>query len=565
MEIWQALFDVLVLLLGALVVGTLLERVRQSAVVGFILAGMFLGPHVLNIVKSSEEVTILAELGVSLLLFGIGLEFSSSRLHQLRSAGLLGVLQITSTAVVSAGLAFAFGFSWREAVGLGLILCLSSTACVLRVLTDRSELDSGPGRNSLGILLVQDAAVIPLAFGMEFLALGGEGGNGGAHPLTVLLGAAGFGIGLWGLLRFVAPWFLGTRVLTSNRELSLLLAVVAGLGAATGAHKVGVSPALGAFIAGIVLAGSPFAVQVRSDVGALKTLLLTLFFGSVGMLADPSWIAAHFLEVMGLLVGLITLKAALVAGIVRVITGRWKHGIASGLAVAQIGEFSFLLAELGAGSVVSPEVSPYLVSVILLSLLVTPYLVAVGRPLERFLIRQTRVDLDGDDGDEGGPSVLLIGYGPSGQRAAAELSRAGRSLMVIDLNSDSINRAKDLGHRGIVGDASQSELLEHTRIEDLDLVVVTLPDPNAVELVVQTIRGLRADLPLVVRARYHIHRGRFMKYSDVHVIDEEEEVGIRLGEAAAHCLGAPPMPLDPDSIESPPEEETNNDRESSPA
>ena len=549
MEIWNALFDILVLLVGALVLGTLLERVRQSAVVGFLLAGMLLGPHGLDIVDSGEEVQMLAELGVSLLLFSIGLEFSRSRLAQLRSAGLLGLLQVILTAVVGYAAGSALGLGWREATGMGLILSLSSTACVLRILTDRSQLDSGPGRNALGVLLVQDAAVIPLAFTVEFLALDPETQAAGTGPFTVIFGALGFGIGLWLVLRFVAPWLLGSRVVSGNRELSLLLAVVAGLGAATGAHAVGVSPALGAFIAGIVLAGSPFAVQVRSDIGALKTLLLTLFFGSVGMLANPAWIAEHLFEVLGLLAALVLAKAAIVAWIVKVITGHWKNGIASGLALAQIGEFSFLLMELGKGPVVSSETEPYLVSVILLSLLITPYLVVFCRPIERWILRRGVLDSDVVEGSESA-EVLLVGFGPSGQRAAEEIARSGKRVRVLDLNSDSVVRARELGYEGTVGDASHAEVLEHADLGILELVVVTLPDPTAAELVLQTITRLRPEVLVVVRARYHIHRARFERYPQARVVDEEEEVGVRLGERAVDCLIPSVRPLETDKTTS---------------
>ena len=172
MEIWHALLDILFLLLGALIIGALLERARQSAVVGFILAGMILGPHGLDVVESTDEVKLLAELGVSFLLFGIGLEFSRSKLARLRSASVLGVLQVIATAGLATAGCAAFGLDWRASVGLGLIVALSSTACVLRVLTDRAQLDSGPGRNALGVLLVQDVAVkAPLRLITELLGV----------------------------------------------------------------------------------------------------------------------------------------------------------------------------------------------------------------------------------------------------------------------------------------------------------------------------------------------------------------------------------------------------------
>lgn len=300
---------------------------RQSAILGYLAAGMLLGPYGLHWVETREEVSLLAELGVALLLFSIGLEFSWSRLRRTGAAGLGGgSLQVVVTVLLGAGLLALFGMEPRRAIAMGAVLALSSTAYVLRVLASRAEIDSLHGRTAVGVLLAQDVAVVPLVMLVSVLGGGGSGGEI-LMELGRLLGfALLLVLAIWVVFTHLVPRLLGAEVLRRNRELPLLLAVASGLGSALGAHTLGLSPALGALLTGMMLAETPFAPQVRADVSALRTLLLALFFGSIGMLRDLGWIAGHPLQVALFVGGAVIGKGLVATLVLRVMRVPWLPG-----------------------------------------------------------------------------------------------------------------------------------------------------------------------------------------------------------------------------------------------
>ena len=373
------LFDILVLLGGALVLGVLCERLKQSPILGYLAAGTLLGPNALQIVSSADQVTQLAELGVALLLFTIGLEFSWPRLKKLGTAAFGGgAAQVIITMGIGTGCALGFGVSWKTAISIGAIVALSSTAVVLRLLISRSEIESAHGRYALGILLMQDVAVVPLVLLVTVL-----GGNGSAQEMgTDVLLAIGGAILLVGvlyvLLNKVAPKIMGLGELQKNRDLPILLAIVIGLGSAWGSHKLGLSPALGAFVAGMILAESPFATQIRADIGSIRTLLVTLFFSSIGMLGDPAWFVSNLPAVLGLVAAIVVGKSVLIWGVLRVFGLTHRNALAAGICLGQVGEFSFVLAAVGRGTVISEEVFTLIISTTIVTLFLTPYLVARG-------------------------------------------------------------------------------------------------------------------------------------------------------------------------------------------
>jgi CPA2 family monovalent cation:H+ antiporter-2 len=261
-------------------------------VLGYLLAGLLLGPNAYG-PETAQHQTIsnIAELGVALLLFAIGLEFSLKRLWRMGPVGLGGgTAQVILTVGIGAAISFAFGLGAQAAIGIGAIVAFSSTACVLRVLTDRGQIDSFHGRNSLGVLLLQDIAVVPLVLIISMLDQGdisyGQLAVGMARSAILFLAMT---VAFWAFANFVLPRVLRTSVLLANRELLILLAAVLSLGSAWVAHSLGISPALGAFVAGMVLAESPYALQARADIGTLRTLFVTIFFVSIGMLGDPKW------------------------------------------------------------------------------------------------------------------------------------------------------------------------------------------------------------------------------------------------------------------------------------
>jgi len=545
MGISEALLDVVLLLGAGALLGGLLVRLRQSAIVGFLLAGVLLGPNALNVVQHEREVMSLSELGVALLLFVIGLEFSWSRLRAMgRSVLSGGAVQVVVTTLLAALVAWYAGLDVAASVCVGAAVALSSTASVLRVLTTRGEIESVHGERALGILLVQDIAVVPLVL---LVTMATEGGT----PMEVALGAgktlavaALLVAGLFVVFFLLVPRFLRAGSVHANREICLLVAVVSGLGAAIAAHAAGVSPALGAFLAGMLLAESPFAVQVRADVGGLKTLLMTLFFASIGMLADPAWIWQHA-STVGATVGAVVVgKALIVLLVLRGFSTGWPGAIAAGLCLGQTGEFSFVLAQIGRGHVLDEDTFLLVVSTTVLTMMATPYLVSLGPWVSARAARLRGSAPAAQDRSRSRTDALVIGFGPAGRLVCDRLSE-GRTVTVIDQNPQFAPVARALGYHAVTGDARNAEVLEHAGIEQAALIVVTVPTPDAVVDIVRLVRELSPPTRVLARGRFQ-RSTEAIRVAGAHVIaDEEHEVGRWLAEAALEELEPPEEAADP--------------------
>lgn len=544
--VWEVIFQLFALLSAALVIGMLFERFGQSAILGYLIAGMTLGPQVLGVVSQDSGVPVIAELGVSLLLFTIGLEFSARRLLRLGPiAGFGGSLQVGLTLLLATTFTWLFGLELKPALCVGCAVALSSTACVLRLLTDRSEIDSVHGRAALGILLLQDIAVVPLVLFVTMLS-----GGGGVSDMLLGLGkAVGLIVAMVAGFRFLAGWVIPSVMkqlsLSRDRELLVLLAVVLATGSALAAHALELSPALGAFIAGMMLAESPFSTQIRADVGGLRILFVTLFFASVGMLGDPVWIAGHFPSVIGLTVLIIAGKALVVSVIARSFRLPTRYAVATGLALAQVGEFGVVIAGIAkSGGVLGDDPFRLLVSATLLTLFATPLLVRLARPagrcFENWLNRSGKSSSDpAPESDPAGDTrhVIIIGFGPAGQRVASDLEQMSDvSCLVIDLRPANIDLAKSMGLRGVLGDATHLEFLIHQGIERASAVIITVPDHRTVVRLVGSIRHLADDIAIVARARYHAFTDEVIEAGATVTVDEEQLTGRRLIAATREVL-----------------------------
>ncbi|MHC4822725.1 MAG: cation:proton antiporter [Planctomycetota bacterium] len=537
MELWGVLLDILILLFAALTLGVVCERFKQSSILGYLVAGTLLGPNALQVVSSAAEVTALAELGVALLLFTIGLEFSWGRLKSLGSAALGGgAIQVLVTIGVGAGVAAALGLSWKTSIVIGAAVALSSTACVLRLLASRAEIDSPHGRHALGVLLMQDIALVPLV--LLVTLLGGEGtlAQVGADVLKTLAWAAALVLVLYLLMVKVLPRVLQLQSLLRNRDLPILLATVTGLGSACGAHFLGLSPALGAFVAGMLLAGSPFATQIRGDITSLRTLLVTLFFSSIGMLGDLAWFLSNLIPVLALVLAIVVGKAILIWAILYRFGLTHTHALATGICLGQVGEFSFVLVEVGRGTLIDEHLFALLISATIMTLFLTPYLVALAPRLSSlgvsFLHRMKLLSLErrptAIDEASAGPEYVIIGFGPAGQAVGQAVHRISQRVAVVDLNPGLVDLVQDLGIVGHIGDAMQADVLEHAGVLSASAVVVTVPDPVAAQAIVALVRSIAPEVHIIARARYHRFRHTLVGAGASEVVDEERLVGSRL-------------------------------------
>lgn len=529
MDIWTILRDVVVLLAAALLCGGVVSRLGHSPLIGYLLAGMLLGgPGSLSVIQTQHEIEVVAELGVALLLFSLGLEFSAQRLKKLGGKPLWGgVLQVLLTLLVGACALWPLGIPLRAGIAFGAMISLSSTAVVLRMLVERSELERPHGKNCLAVLLTQDMAVVPLALMMTIL-----GGEGGVWRMATTAGwlivaTTGLVVGLL-ILNQIALLCLGTLTLQRHRELTVIFAVATGLGSAWAAHAAGVSPALGAFVAGMLLGSSPFATQIRADVASLRVLLLTLFFSSAGMVADPHWMWANWPLVLVATLFVTLGKLAVVWAIFRWLGQSTRVAAATGFCLAQVGEFAFVLGTMGKTSgVVSNELYALVISTVIASFMVSAFMVPsavwFGDWMAKWFDPHVR-DLQGEPGSEWVPDVVLIGFGPAGQASSQALLDRDLRVTVIDLNHEGIKLAKQQGFHGEIGDATQIDVLEHAQVPLCKAVIITVSHYQSALTILDNVRQIAPHAYVLVRSRYKLYTDEFARRGVVVVGDEEEVI-----------------------------------------
>lgn len=501
----------LVLLFGlAVVVVGLMSRIGIPTIAGFILAGIVIGPKALGIVEDSHEVEFLSEIGVALLLFGIGIELELPRLRRLwRPVAIGGFLQMSLTGGAATTLALLAGFDTGAAIFLGFLCGVSSTAIVLRGLESRGEIDAPHGRLTLGILIFQDLAVVPM---MLLVPVLGGGAGTGVDVAWALLRALGVLVAVVALAWLAVPRVLDLVARTRQRDLFVLTVFLVSLGTAWVATTAGVSLALGAFLAGLVVAGSHYRHQVLAELIPFREILTSLFFVSVGMLFDPDVLLADPLAVGGIFAVLVLGKFLLVAITAAVMRLPLRVCILSGVALAQVGEFSFVLLHAAPeGGLLPGAVEERLVAAVILSMLITPLAFAVGPRLAagagriQVLTRLLGVASADDLSDE--PRVLenhviIAGYGMTGAELTAALAACGVPHVVVDLNPDNVRQAAQDGVPAYYGDVTSAEVLDHLGLARAREVVIVINDPAAARRAITAIRERSPAVRILVRARY---------------------------------------------------------------
>lgn len=548
---WRFLGELLLLLGGAVAAGAALEAIGVSAVIGYLLAGVILGPGLTGMVGDVESFEVVAELGVALLLFSIGLEMTPAKLRGFGLRGaVVGLLQIVITAVGAGLAAWLFGMGLRGSIVAGSMIAMSSTAVVVRLLVDRGEIDSPRGREALSVLLAQDVAVVPILImvgilgSLDTATASVDATEAASQAADKIADAAiGFLIVVLALVLagvFLLPRLLGTAVFRKNRDFAIVIAIITCMVAAWGSHALKLSPALGAFLAGIILARVSFARQIRADTGALRAVFLTLFFASVGLLANVrELIEPRMLALVGGILGIgLSIKVLATFVAIRLSGGQRKVAIAAALCLAQFGEFSFVVgSEARTLGVIDDDTFQGLVGASLLSLLATPFLLANAGPLairiEAALVALrlwrpfTHVEDERAAGMRG--HVIVIGYGPAGEEAARTVRLAGYDPYVLEMNPRSAQRAETEGMMAEIGDGTNREILEHMHAADAAAFVVSIPDPGASLATIHQIRSINRDALVVVRGRYAWRVSEMVAAGADHVINEESTVGTLLG------------------------------------
>ncbi|UCG85510.1 MAG: cation:proton antiporter [Gemmatimonadota bacterium] len=547
MDLWTGLLDILILLSAAMVLGSLCERLRQSPLLGYLLAGTLLGPNALDLLPSHTAVSTIAELGVALLLFTIGLEFSWRTLRAVGPVALGGgSLQVGLTSILTTVVCLMLGLGLPAAIAVGAMIALSSTAAIVRLLANRAELDAVHGRNAVGILLLQDIAVVPIMLVIAALSDGGSTAQLGLAVARTIGMAVLLVVALRLLLNYGLPLILSARIAALNRDLPILLAVAIAAGAAWASHTLGFSPILGAFLAGMLLAESPYATQIRADIVPLRTLFVTLFFSSIGMLANPAWVAENWPVLAAVVAAVVIGKAALTAGVVWLFHSPPSQSVATGVVLAQVGEFSLVVAGVARdGNLIDVGLFDLIVATLMVTLFLTPFLVALAPRLAMMVGRlstpaRVTAGSAGDEPAQPGISghLVIVGFGPAGQRVAeVMMGEPDLPIVVVELTPRTAEQAVAYGLKTYLGDATRGEVLEHVDIRNAVAVVLTVPDPSTARQVVQQVRALAPDTCIIVRSRYHVHRWQLDVAGAHAVVDEENEVGVRIAAEVRQRLG----------------------------
>ena len=544
MEFWHVVGDITILLGVAVLLGIIAERFGFSGVVGYLLAGTLLGPGLLDWVTSDEEtIRVIAEIGVALLLFTIGLEINGQRLKELLGRGMaLGIFQILLTGTLGYAIANLFGASPKASIVVGGMAALSSTAVVVRVLQDRSELDAAHGRLTLSVLLVQDLAIVPIMLLIGLLAESptehiavSPSSEIGAKFVVVVITTYLIGI-------LVLPRTFGAAIIRRSGEFPAIIGLVTCFSAMWLAHQLKLSPALGAFIAGLILAGSPFSAQIRGDMAPLRHIFLTLFFAATGMMADLPWLVTqqHFILVVVVAVAIVVGKSGIIWVVGMMCSQSRRISIATGLCLAQIGEFSFVIGAAGLKfGLIEDDHFQLMMSSSLLTLLIAPMLIGkarrISKGIDSVLGKDQPVELDEEIASLRN-HVVVLGYGVAGQKVVTGLLETGNQVLVIDIGPVGVQQAQQDGAVVILGNAQRRDTLEHAGLERAKLLVSTLPDHRASSESIELIRSIASSLPIIARSRYSRHAIMLSLAGADIVVDEEECVGQSLEVQAIQQL-----------------------------
>jgi len=498
------LAELVVLLALAAAGAALFERLRLPSIAGFLVAGALVGPGGFALVSDPAAVRTVAETGVVFLLFEIGLELPVERLRRLLKSGLTaGALQVGITLALTAAVAVALGVAWRAALVLGALVAMSSTALVVRLLSERSELDAPHGQLAVATLLFQDLCIVPFLLAVPLLA--SPAPLGFAPIIGALARAALAGAAFYSVTRFALPRVLSAAAGLRSREVFSLVAVLVVVGAAVGAEGLGLGLAVGAFLAGLAASASPWGHQLVAEVLPLRGVLLGVFFTAVGMLLDVR-LAWQHAGLVALLFGAATvLKAAVVAGSLGfVLRFSRRVSVLAGLALAQTGEFSFVLAAAATSAgLLDGELSQAFVAASVLSLVATPFLLRAGPALlDRGARRTPGPQLAAPAKGLSG-HVLVIGHGLAGRNLTRVLQATGIPWLAVDANPSSAVEAQARDESRVVyGDATRPALLEQLGVKSARVVVVAITDPLATRRIVSLVHRLSPRAKVLARTRY---------------------------------------------------------------
>lgn len=536
----STLTDLTVIFALAVLAAIVSHRLNQPTAIGLLLAGVIAGPDVLGLVRNAHQIETLSEIGVVLLLFVIGLEFSLADLAHMRRQFLVGgTIQFLGTSAIVGAATLAMGSTPQQSVYIGFVVALSSTAIVLKMLQERAELDSPHGRVVLASLIYQDIAVVPVMLMAPLLA-GTSGGAGGGATTEVLwliarIGAvAALALVAW---RWVVPWLLERITATRSSEAFLLGVITLCVGIAVITQQFGLSLALGAFLAGLIISESDYSHQAVTVMLPFRDVFMSLFFVSIGMLLDLQYLLAHPVRLLLLTLGVLAIKP-LVAGIAGLVLGLpVRSATLAGLALGQIGEFSLVATTAGVtAGLFGADVFQTVLDTAILSMVFTPVLFAIG---PRFAEAMSRTPLARLERGRFSPAavgsahaydghVVIVGYGVTGGNVARTARLAEVPYTILELNAATVAAALEAGEPIHYGDATQESILRHIDADKARAIVVAIDDPPAARRIVELSRRISPDAFVLVRTRYLREVEPLLALGADEVVADELEVSVEV-------------------------------------
>ena len=536
--------NLLIILASSLVVIALFRRLKLPPVLGYLCVGLFVGPTALDWINDSPDLPDLAELGVVFLLFSLGLEFSLPKMLKLRRVVFgLGSLQVLCSAVALGGLLYAFGMSLNSAFLLGAGLALSSTAIVSKELTSLGEIFSRHGQNAIGVLLFQDVVAVLLLTLVPVFAGSSDQAWYWALPITLGKTVILF-FGLVFASRFLLPRLFHEVAASRSAELFVLLALVIVLLTAWLTHLLGLSPALGAFLAGMLLGESHYRHQIEADIRPFRDILLGLFFVSIGMLIDLQLFVHDGFLILGLTLALMLIKGCVVALLVKLRGSDGETAWRSGLALAQGGEFCFaLMAQMQLNSLIPPEIAGYLLAATFCSMLLTPLLLRAAPKIAASLHRQSYEEAELEEiaaqSAELHGHVVMCGYGRVGQSIGRFLRRENKDFVALDYDPDRIQEATKTDNSVHYGDARRGDLLRAVGVDRARLLVIAVDNTEVAMCVLKEARLITLEVPILVRTRDDSQLADLKAAGATEVVPELLESSLMLASHALIKLGLP--------------------------
>jgi CPA2 family monovalent cation:H+ antiporter-2 len=531
-----------ILIIFALSMGVLFfcHRLKIPTIVGFLLTGLLAGPHGLGLITADKEVEVLAEIGVVMLLFTIGIEFSLRDFMRIKRAVLMGgSFQVLLTLAATFFFSRHFGYGLGESVFAGFLVALSSTAIVLKLLQERAEIESPHGQTTLGILIYQDVIIVPMILLTPLLA--GKAGNFGTS-LPLLL-AKGIGIIVLVILsaEYLVPKILYYIARTRSRELFLLSIVVMCFAVAYLTHSMKLSLALGAFLAGLTISESEYSHQALSNIIPFRDLFTSFFFISIGMLLDIHFLFAKPVLVFLLALGVLIVKSLLAMATALSLGLPLRTAILVGLALCQMGEFSFILSEEGVKfGLLGGDIFQLFLAVSVLTMAATPFIIALGHriadglmrlplpkklksglyPLQGLTDARKKITLK--------DHLIVVGYGVNGKNVTRAAKSAGLPYLIIEMNPETVRTEKEKGEPIYYGDAGQEAVLNHANIKEARIVVLVISDPAATRRTALLARRLNPDVHIIARTRFLQEMEPLYQLGVNEVIPEEYETSVEI-------------------------------------